>query len=160
MTAVGNVLRAGPSSSNNLAFLMLGGNGDLDYYGADNLAVDPKGGPLPMFGRYTTSAAAIVEHDAPLDWPGDLQAMPVDQVEAWVLRHAGARSWDRDHHDVRVTADAAEGRGRIIDSQQEVGGYPETPETHRTFDPSLWDLETMRPTSAAALDSGAKARGT
>ena len=40
MTAVGNVLRAGPSSSDNLAFLMLGGNGDLDYYGADNLAVD------------------------------------------------------------------------------------------------------------------------
>jgi hypothetical protein len=160
LTAVGNVLRAGPSTSDYLAFLMLGGEGDLDYHGADNIAVDQLGEALPRFGRYTTSSAAIVEHAKPLDWPGQLQAIPAVQVEAWVLANAGARPWDRDLHDVRITADAAEGRGAIIDSEQEVGGYPEMQETRRAFDPGLWDLETMAPLSPEALDSGAKARGT
>ena len=77
-----------------------------------------------------------------------------------MLANAGARPWDRDGHDVRVTANAAEGRGWIIDSQEEVGGYPQAPETRRSFDPALWDLETMDPASPDALDSGARAKGT
>lgn len=160
VTAVGNVLRAGPSTSRDLAFLMLGGNGDLDYHGRDNIAVDRIGRPLPMFGRYTTAGAKIVEHDAPLDWPDGLQAMAAEQVEAWVLANAGARPWDRDLHDVRVTADVAEGRGEIIDSEQDVGGYPDLPETTRAFDPALWDMDAMTPLSPEALDSSARAGGT
>lgn len=35
-----------------------------------------------------------------------------------------ARPWDSDEHDWRVIADTIEGRGKIIDSEQEVGGYP------------------------------------
>jgi hypothetical protein len=160
LTAVGNVLRAGPSTSGDLAFLMLGGNGDLDYHGADNIAVDRMGRPLPMFGRYTTAGARIVEHAAPLDWPEGLTAVPATELEAFVLRNAGARPWDRDEHDVRVTADAAEGRGAIIDSEQEVGGYPQVQASQRAFDPSLWDMDTMTPLAPEALDSSAKARGT
>lgn len=160
VTAVGNVLRAGPSTSRDLAFLMLGGNGDLDYHGRDNIAVDRIGRPLPMFGRYTTAGAKIVEHDAPLDWPDGLQAMAAEQVEAWVLANAGARPWDRDLHDVRVTADVAEGRGEIIDSEQDVGGYPDLPATTRAFDPALWDMDAMTPLSPEALDSSARAGGT
>ena len=77
-----------------------------------------------------------------------------------MLANAGARPWDRDQHDVRVFADVAEGRGEIIDSQEEVGGYPAYEPTARAFDPSLWDMETMKPVSPDALDSGARARGT
>jgi hypothetical protein len=160
LTAVGNVLRAGPSTSGDLAFLMLGGNGDLDFHGADNIAVDRMGRALQMFGRYTTANARIVEHAAPLDWPEGLTAIPATEVEAAVLTNAGARPWDRDGHDVRVTADAAEGRGAIIDSEQEVGGYPRMEASRRAFDPSLWDMDTMVPLSPEALDSSAKARGT
>jgi len=160
LTAVGNVLRAGPSTSADLALLMLGGNGDLDFHGADNIAVDRMGRALQMFGRYTTANARIVEHAAPLDWPEGLTAIPATEVEAAVLTTAGARPWDRDGHDVRITADAAEGRGAIIDSEQEVGGYPRMEASRRAFDPSLWDMDTMAPLSPEALDSSAKARGT
>jgi pectate lyase len=160
MTAVGNVLRAGPSTLDDIAFLMLGGNGDLDYHGSDNLAVDRLGRPLPMRGRYTTSRAEIIEHATPLDWPADLEALPAADVEAWVLANAGARPWDRDAHDVRLLADAAEGRGKIIDSEADVGGYPDGDPTRRPFDPAQWDLETMSPLSPDALDSGSRAAGT
>ncbi len=77
-----------------------------------------------------------------------------------MLTNAGARPWDRDAHDVRVIADAAEGRGRIIDSEQEVRGYPVMPETRRAFDPALWDLETMQPRDPSTLDAGGRPRGT
>ena len=160
MTAVGNVLRGGQSTAADLPFLMLGGAGDLDYHGRDNVAVDERGMPLPMFGRYTTSRARVIEHAEPLDWPAGLTALPAEEVENWVLANAGARPWDRDAHDVRILADAAEGRGRIIDSETEVGGYPEVEPTRREFDPKLWDLETMAPRSPEALDSGSRAAGT
>jgi len=81
-------------------------------------------------------------------------------VERWVLGNAGARPWDRDAHDTRVLADVAEGRGKIIDSEQEVGGYPRVEPTHRPFDASLWHLDTMAPADPKALDSSARSRGT
>jgi pectate lyase len=160
MTAVGNVLRAGPSTHPDMAFLMLGGAGDLDYHGRDNLAVDRLGRPLPMFGRYTTSAARIIEHAEPLDWPTGLEALPATQVETFVLANVGARPWDRDPHDTRLLADVTEGRGTIIDSETDVGGYPVVTPTRRPFDPALWDLATLAPRSPAALDNSAKAPGT
>jgi pectate lyase len=160
MTAVGNVLRAGPSTHADMAFMMIGGAGDLDYHGRDNVAVDRLGRPLPMFGRYTTSAARIIEHAEPLDWPAGLTAVPAVEVERWVLANVGARPWDRDAHDTRLLADVTEGRGKIIDSESEVGGYPSVAPTRRAFDPALWDLATMAPRSPAALDSSAKAAGT
>jgi hypothetical protein len=113
-----------------------------------------------MFGRYTTSSARIIEHAEPLDWPEGLSALSAVEVENWVLKNAGARPWDRDPHDVRILADVAEGRGKIIDSETEVGGYPNVPPTQRAFDAKLWDLKTMAPRSAAALDASAKAPGT
>lgn len=51
ITAVGNVMRGGNSTDPDLPFLMLGGDGDLSFYGKDNRAVDRFGRPLPMFGR-------------------------------------------------------------------------------------------------------------
>ena len=125
MTVVGNVLRAGPSTPSDIAFMMLGGGGDLDYHGRDNIAVDRLGRPLPMFGRYTTIGRA--HHRARRrrsTGPTGLAALSAVEVENWVLKNAGARPWDRDPHDVRVLADVAEGRGKIIDSETEVGGYP------------------------------------
>ncbi|WP_414887033.1 pectate lyase family protein, partial [Sphingomonas sp. Leaf25] len=40
LSAVGNVMRGGPSTDERLPFLMLGGDGDLRYHGRDNVAVD------------------------------------------------------------------------------------------------------------------------
>ncbi|MBL8628203.1 MAG: hypothetical protein JNM81_01145 [Rhodospirillaceae bacterium] len=160
MVAVGNVLRAGHSTPANVAFLSIGGYGDLEYYGLDNVALDQAGRPMPMLGRYTTSPAKIIEMNAPPLWPEGLKPMPSADVQKAVLADAGARPWDRDYNDVRVTADVAEARGVIIDSEQDVHGYPVQKETHRAFDPKLWDLNTMAPLKPEALDKGAGAKGT
>lgn len=160
MVAVGNVLRGGPSTPEHLAFLMIGGAGDLEYFGRDNVAVDRWGAPLPMFARYTTTSARIIERQRPMLWPVGLTAIPAVDVQTSVLRNAGARPWDRDHDDVRLVADVAEGRGRIIDSEEQVGGYPVQTPTHRAFNPDDWNLADMTPRRPEALDSGAHARGT
>ncbi len=160
MQAIGNVLRGGQSTAERLAMFMIGGDGDLELDARDNIAVDRWGEPLPMFGRYTTGRAKIVKAPSSKALPAGLPVLPAVDVERFVLANAGARPWDRDTHDVRVLADAAEGRGHIIDSQSEVGGYPKHPETRKAFNPALWDLDTMTPRSPEALDSATKARGT
>ena len=50
MSAVGNVLRAGVSTPPDLAFLEIGGDGDLEYYGRDNIAVRPDRPPVADAG--------------------------------------------------------------------------------------------------------------
>jgi hypothetical protein len=104
--------------------------------------------------------AQIIETDEPPVWWPGLAVRPALEVERWVLANAGARPWDRDAHDTRILADVAEGRGRIIDSEQEVGGYPKVEPTSRPFDPGLWHLDTMSPADPKALDSSARSRGT
>jgi pectate lyase len=160
MTAVGNVLRGGFDTAPGLPFLMIGGVGDLDYYGADNIMVDKWGEKLPELGAYEAGSAKIVRHGKPLDWPAGLKPMPAIEVEAHVLTTVGARPWDRDAHDVRLLADVAESRGEIIDNESEVGGYPEQPPTKRVFDASKWNLDDMTPKDASVLDGSQKARGT
>jgi hypothetical protein len=160
MSVVGNVMRAGQSTPQQIAFMMIGGHGDLEYFGRDNIAVDRIGNPLPMLGRYGVSRARIIQARRPPVWPEGLEAMPAADVERYVLRNAGARPWDRDRHDIRVIADTAEGRGEIIDSEQAVGGYPEQAMTRRPFNPDDWNLTDMTPAREGALDSGARARGT
>lgn len=162
MTAIGNVLRAGPSTpTDRLAFLMIGGAGDLEYYGRDNLAVDQVGEPLRMFGRYTTSPARIIEVDRPPVWWEGLTPLPAEQVQTAVLSQVGARPWDRDMRDVLLIAEVAEGRGEIIDNEERVGGYPAVAEpTRRPFNPDDWDLRFMTPLRDEVLDRPASRRGT
>jgi pectate lyase len=147
LSAVGNVLRGGFSTRDDIAFLTIGGVGDLRYHGRDNLAVNRQGQPLRMFGRYTTSAARILEVGQPHVWPAGLDVIPSSEVETHVLRFAGARPWDRDPHDIRVTFDVAEGRGEIIDDEREVGGYPQMEPTRAAFVERDWNLATMEPRS-------------
>ena len=111
MSAVGNVLRGGPSTQGKLPFLMLGGDGDLEYYAKDNIAVDQYGEPLPMFGRYGETRAHLIEKAEPVSWPEGLAVLPALDVETHVMARAGARWWDRDHDDNRVIFFVPEGRG-------------------------------------------------
>jgi pectate lyase len=160
LTAVGNVARAGQSTVPHIAFLEIGGYGDLQYYGRDNVAVDQIGNPLPMLGRYTTSPARIIPMPAPPLWSGDVKPMPSSAVQQYVLHNAGARPWDRDYDDVRLIADVAEGRGIIINSENDIHGYPHQEPTARPFNPDDWNLFDMTPKTAAALDSSHHAKGT
>ena len=157
LSAVGNVLRGGVSTEP-LAFLMIGGVGDLRYHLRDNIAVDRVGAPLPMLGRYATGGARLIASRTPVSWPAGLAVLPAIEVETEVLARAGARPWDRDADDSRLVFDVAEGRGHIIDDEKEVGGYPQVAApTVLPFDPAAWDLDVMEPRSG--LYPGQKAGG-
>jgi len=162
MTVIGNVLRAGPSTPvDRLAFMMIGGAGDVEYYGRDNIAVDEVGEPLRMFGRYTTTNARIIQTRRPPVWWEGLTPMPAVDVQRAVLSQVGARPWDRDMRDVLLIAEVAEGRGEIIDHEREVGGYPAVVEaTRKPFNPDDWDLRFMTPLRDDVLDRPAVRRGT
>ena len=160
MAAVGNVLREGMSTPDQLAFLEIGGYGDLEYYGHDNVAVDRIGRPIPMLGSYTNSTAKVIEVDHPPVWPEGLAPMPASEVQKSIQRNVGARPWDRDVDDVLLIADVAEGRGVIIDSQDQLHGYPKQKPTSRPFNPDDWNLDDMTPKRPEVLDSSSKAHGT
>ena len=143
MAIVGNVLRGGQSTVEGLPLVTVGGSGDVAIYEQDNIAVDRWGRPLPMRGLYTTTPIRILKLPAP-KIPG-VTPLPARQVQDYVINNAGARNWDRDHEDARVVADTIEGRGYIIDSQSEWGGYPKPAPTYQAFDPSGWNLDDMTP---------------
>jgi hypothetical protein len=147
LTAVGNVMRGGNSTDENLPFLMIGGVGDLLYYGRDNIAVDKYGAELPMFGRYGVTSAEIVEKPEPLHDLSGFEILPTGDLETILLATSGARPWDRSEMETRVLFFIAEGRGEIIDSEAEVGGYPTFGSTRAPFREADWDLKTLTPKS-------------
>ncbi|WP_404338245.1 polysaccharide lyase family 1 protein [Sphingomonas sp. MMS12-HWE2-04] len=147
ITAIGNVMRAGNDTDPGLPFLMLGGDGDLRYYGRDNRAVDRHGNPLPPFGRYGETKARLIEAAKPLAPTTGMTVLPSGEVETSVLASAGARPWDRDADDIRVLFFVAEGRGDIIDDENQVSAYPAFKPTRARFVEGEWDLATMEPKS-------------
>lgn len=147
LTAVGNVMRGGNSTDPGLPFLMIGGVGDLLYYGEDNIAVDRHGHDLPMFGRYGVTDAEIRVQDAPLLDISAYDILPAAEVETVLLATAGARPWDRSEMETRVLFYIAEGRGHVIDSEEEVGGYPTFQPAAAEFNENDWNLTSLTPLS-------------
>ena len=147
ITAVGNVMRGGNDTDEGLPFLMIGGVGDLAWYGEDNRAVDRHGNALPQFGRYGVTAAEILPAEEPLTSLDGYDVMPSGDVETTLLATAGARPWDRGAEEIRVLYFIAEGRGDILDDESEVGGYTVLPSSRAAFVPGQWNLETMTPVS-------------
>lgn len=145
LTAIGNVLRAGHDTDPAVAFLMIGGVGDLDFYGRDNVALKETGEPLPMFGSYRESTARIDAREAPLVDVGGYELLPASKVEQHVLARVGARPWDRGVEARRVIENILARRGRIIDDEKQVGGYPTLPATQAAFRESDWNLGSMKP---------------
>jgi pectate lyase len=141
----GNVLRAGPDTRK-LALFMIGGSGDVDLFLEDNLAVDVIGeATIPEVGRYTTAPVKVNMLRRAPSLPFGVELLPSAQVQDAVIANAGATPWNRDPIDRRIVADVIEGRGEIIDSQDEVGGYPQYAPTTRPFVESEWNLDTMEP---------------
>lgn len=147
ITAIGNVLRGGNNTDEGLPFLMLGGVGDLAYYGRDNIAVDRHGKSLPEFGRYGETGAKLIRKKGPLAPIENYDVLPAMAVETTLLATAGARPWDRGSEEIRTLFYIAEGRGEIIDSEEEVGGFPVIKASAAPFVNSEWDLVTMTPVS-------------
>lgn len=146
LSVVGNVVQAGPSTGPDVAVFMLGGEGDLKLHAADNLSA------LPAFGRFGKGSPKLLEAETPPVWPSGLVAKPAQTVKAAVLAEAGARPWDRDPIDARILRQAVERAGRIIDSQDEVGGYPAYAPTRRPFVEAHWNLADMTPLRPGLMD--------
>lgn len=67
-------------------------------------------------------------------WPDGLETVRGQQAYEAVLSGVGARPADRTEHDERILEHVRNGTGAIIDSQAEVGGYPDLTETTHTLD--------------------------
>lgn len=142
MAIVGNEFRAGPSTPADSIAIALGGEGPLELHTNDNLFTATASATAPApFGRFGDGSAQLIEVTAQNPWPQGLQAQPAGDVAVSVLRNAGARPWARDPIDARLIADVEAGAGRVIDSQDDVGGYPSYAEVRVPFDPARWDLE-------------------
>jgi hypothetical protein len=79
------------------------------------------------------------------DLPADVKPWPAARVARELPGIAGARPWDRDEVDARLMRELAAGRGRLIDSELEAGGYARQAPTSRAFNPQEWNLEDMSP---------------
>lgn len=125
LALVGNVVKGGASTDPKLPFLIVEGQGDLDLHARDNLATYADGGEMPPVRVLPTAPLPKVRLlDRPSLWPEGLQAIDARAVEGKVLANAGARPWDRDAVDRRIVQEVRKGTGRVIDDENEVGGYP------------------------------------
>jgi hypothetical protein len=155
---VGNVLRTGPSTENDYLVSFSGTvKRGTQVYLLNNVA------PTHVHMSKTLGFQPIVDV-API-WIQTLEVRPGDQVTDWVLAHAGARPADRDAVDRRIVREVRATRGRMIDSQNDVGGWPALEPTRRALqipaDPSGDDdadgytnLEEWLHQLAAALEAG------
>jgi hypothetical protein len=88
--------------------------------------------PSDQWDLTPSEPSGVRASSPPIESP-NLTIMNVNDVEDYVLANAGARPADRDAVDIRVVNSVRNGQGRIIDSQDEVGGWPKLTENHRTL---------------------------
>lgn len=150
MNVIGNYYRPGPSTTNWTARPMqikdrettqargyAAGNifdGMPEAFNADNFEAII----YTNRGDYMSTTREAWELDAPVDC-GEFSLPEKSAEEAYedVLRFAGA-SHVRDTVDLRVIEDIRQREGRIIDSQDEVGGWDPYPSVSR---PAGWDTD-------------------
>jgi pectate lyase len=125
---VGNYIRPGPSSNRTRGPIALTDTAAVDYYvqgnvvdGRDALTRDNAG----LFDRRQVDGRALFTL-APHAFP----APPVRTTSALealrdVLAGAGARRPRRDAVDARLVREVEQRSGRVIDSQKDVGGWPD-----------------------------------
>jgi hypothetical protein len=144
MVVVGNVLEYGPSTREDVTLVSCHGAGSCQVFMQDNRAFNRDGKQMRLLhvGSEVPGRDRCLVDSRPF-WPADLEVLPVEAVKDRVLDNAGARPWDRDEVDRRIVAEVRTGTGRIIDSEQEIGGYPTPTPTWAAFDPTEWDLDTM-----------------
>ncbi len=124
IAVVGNVLIKGADSNESMA--MVADKGDV--YMNDNIARDTDATAVAM-----TSGGINLLERKPV-WPDGLQPLPAKETVDYVVRHAGARPKDRDPIDRRIIGEFLDRKGRVIDSQEDVGGYPRYKMTRRPLD--------------------------
>lgn len=124
LAAVGNVVWAGPDTTNLISVIEIGADKG-HVYARDNVGLDNAGGRL----REILGKPSMLRK--PATWPRGLKPLPSARVATHVLKHAGAFPARRDAIDRRIVEQARSRSGRIINSQGDVGGYPDHPPVRR-----------------------------
>ena len=136
MTVIGNVLEKGLDSHKHLPYGQF--HGPVEVFWEDNLVL----GEQVKEDRLLIGDHTLVD-EMPV-WPRKLKVLPAHEVKAHLLENAGARPWNRDEVDLRIVQEIKEGKNRIIDSENEVGGYPVVKPTYQKFDEAEWDLLNLK----------------
>ena len=138
LAVVGNVFTYGPNTPAGVPLVLVAGVGPCEIFLRDNVARDTAGRDVVLLGG---RASGVTVAGAPPVWPAGLEALPASAVRRHVETDVGARPWDRDAVDARIVREALAGQGRIIDSEEDVEGYPTgdaARATRRPFDPAAW----------------------
>lgn len=126
IAVVGNVVFFGEKTKKTAGVF----EGTAEAYFKDNEGYDWLGQPILELREPVT--ARVVP--APPVWPEGLKPLGTTAALWHVARFAGARPAERDAIDTRIVQEALTGTARIIDSQDEVGGYPKVEPTTRPLD--------------------------
>jgi hypothetical protein len=147
---IGNTYIPGPSSETGLFEIVIP-SGQPKIYVEDNFGphrANPSMDDWTMVGfGYVEGVApesfrSLIKYETP-----PLKISSAEEALQRVLAEAGATLPARDAVDHRIVKDVREGRGRIIDSPQDVGGYPHLPTGTPVIDrdgdgiPDEWELE-------------------
>ncbi len=122
---VGNAFRSGDESDFSFPFIYTGDETPIDLHVWDNDVEDS----FQLLDEGAVDDGIIDLHDEPPLWPDGLT--PVQDAFGQQLSTVGARPAQRTEIDERIVEHTIERGGTHIDSQAEVGGYPNLPETER-----------------------------
>jgi hypothetical protein len=115
IAVVGNVVLGGQKTKKTAAIF----DGIVDGFFKDNEGYNWQGEAFPLLRQ------PLETLEAPPLWPEGLKASTTTGALWRVARFVGARPAERDAIDTRIVSEALTGAARIIDSQDEVGGYPQ-----------------------------------
>jgi pectate lyase len=133
MVIEGNYIEPGPDTRSSMAAGSF--RGPVEVYWKNNLVV-PASDRKELSGDFTRTETKPF-------WPDGLKVTATGEVKPRVLENAGAFPWERDEIDRRIIEGAKKGTGRIINSEKEVGGYPDFKPVYRKFNPEEWDLISL-----------------
>jgi len=141
MNYVGNYLIAGPStdrSARRIAFEANAPNNMTIWQAGNCIDGEPNGrlDGVDTGWEMFRGSFRKAEEEIPT---AAVETDSAEQAYRRVLAEAGALPWRRDAVDQRIINEVISNQGgKIIDSQDQVGGYPQLPEVHR---PAQWDTD-------------------
>lgn len=162
MSVVGNYIEFGQNSSENISAANL--RGPLEIFWKDNYVskinrekvdestivysnkfIEDKTASITDLLNRTNYKTSGLEKlvDSPPIWPEGLIPIPSSQVKKYVLNTAGAFPWDRDKIDQKLIDDIKAKKGKIINSEIQIGGYPQIEPIFRKFEPDKWDMNNL-----------------
>jgi len=132
-SVIGNVGIPGPDTDSGwkMIYIYPGVQDGQQVYVSDNLG--PNYSSSNSWAVVNNQAGSRVVASTPPVMTSPLTIRPSSTVEGWVLQSSGARPADRDSVDERIVNEVRSRTGNIIDSQNQVGGWPVLAQNYRTF---------------------------